>query len=57
MGDLEDIEQIQQDLIGEMTEVRRTFLAMIRRVDRMRPEIVRLKRLVDGAGRINDGNK
>ena len=57
VGDLEDIEQIQQDLIGEMTEVRRAFLAMIRRVDRMRPEIVRLKRLVDGAGRIPDSSK
>ena len=57
VGDLEDIELIQQDLIREMTEVRRTFYSLIRRVDRMRPDIIRLKRLVDGAGRIADRNQ
>ena len=57
MGDLEDIELIQQDLIREMSEVRRSFYSLIRRVDRMRPDIIRLKRLVDGAGRIPDRNQ
>ena len=57
VGDLEDIEQIQQDLIREMSEVRRSFFNLIRRVDRLSPDIIRLKRLVDGAGRIPDRNQ
>ena len=57
VGDLEDIEHIQQDLIREMSEVRRSFFDLIRRVERLSPDIVRLKRLVDGAGRVPDHNQ
>ncbi len=57
VGDLEDIELIQQDLIREMSEIRQSFYSLIRRVDRMRPDIIRLKRLIDGAGRIPDRNQ
>ena len=55
--DLELIQTVQQDLVQEMTDVRRIFYSLMRRVEKMKPDIDRLQRLVEGAGRIPEPNQ